>query len=117
MYSVHYVFVFVIHTELTVLCLSIDLSIYLISIDLSLCLSVRMYALPTSVKSFEILNWDIIRYDSEQRRKSFGASKNLGVMVNRSIPRIEGGKKALLTIWLTSCPIKHDQTHVMSLGP
>ena len=66
MYSVHYVFV--IHTELTVLCLSIDLSIYLISIDLSLCLSVRMYALPTSVKSFEILNWDIIRYDSEQRR-------------------------------------------------
>ena len=93
MYSVHYVFVFVIHTELTVLCLSIDLSIYLISIDLSLCLSVRMYALPTSVKSFEILNWDIIRYDSEQRRKSFGASKNLGVMVNRSIPRIEGGKR------------------------
>jgi hypothetical protein len=41
MYSVHYVFV--IHTELTVLCLSIDLSIYLISIDLSLCLSVRPY--------------------------------------------------------------------------
>lgn len=112
MYSVHYVFVIAYWTYCT---LSIYWSIHLFNIYWSISRSVRMYALPTSVKSFEILK-DIIRYDSEQRRKSFGASKNLGVIRSTEVSLGSKGVHALLTIWLTSCP-KHDQTHVMSLGP